>query len=95
MAVAELITTGTSEAPSADFTLAAGDAATIFLKDAAGPSTTADANIVAKIQIKSAGAEYFDIGELNRNAVALVLSAPGTYRVLRLATSIAFGVDRY
>ena len=38
--MAELIAAGTTEADSADFTLAAGDQATLFLKDAAGPSVS-------------------------------------------------------
>jgi len=53
--MAELIAAGTTEADSADFTLAAGDQATLFLKDAAGPSVAADA--IARLQIKSAAGE--------------------------------------
>jgi hypothetical protein len=36
-----LIASGTAEADSADFTLAAGDQATLFLKDAAGTTVNA------------------------------------------------------
>lgn len=90
--MAELIAAGTPEADSADFTLAAGDQATLFLKDAAGPSVAADA--IARLQIKSAAGEYFNAGHLDSFSPAKVLSAPGTYRVKRLASSAAFGVDK-
>ena len=90
--MAELIAAGTTEADSADFTLAAGDQATLFLKDAAGPSVAADA--IARLQIKSAAGEYFNAGHLDSFNPAKILSAPGTYRVKRLAASSAFGVDK-
>lgn len=90
--MAELIATGTAEANSADFTLAAGDQVTLFLKDAGGPRAPQDA--IAKVQIKSAGAEYFDVGQIDSNTPAKVLAAPGTYRVKRMANSAAFGVDK-
>jgi hypothetical protein len=61
--MAELIASGTAEADSADFTLAAGDQATLFLKDAAG--TTVNPHGVAQVHIKSADGEYFMIGKLD------------------------------
>ncbi len=90
--MAELIAAGTAEADSADFTLAAGDQVTLFLKDAAGPQILADAEAI--VQIKSAAGEYFSVGLLNAAGPAKVLAAPGTYRVKRLAASTAFGVDK-
>ncbi len=90
--MAELIAAGTAEADSADFTLASGDQATLFLKDAAGPRVSADA--VAHVQIKSADGEYFQVGHLDSYNPAKVLSAPGTYRVKRIANAVAFGVDK-
>ncbi len=89
--MAELIAAGTTQAASADFTLAAGDQKTVFLKDAAGPRVAADA--VAKVQIKSAAGEYFDVGQVDANGPAKMLGAPGTFRVLRLECSAAVGVD--
>lgn len=90
--MAELIAAGTTEADSADFTLASGDQATLFLKDAAGPQVAGDA--AAIVQIKSAAGEYFSAGVIDAAVPAKVLSAPGTYRVKRLAASAAFGVDK-
>ena len=90
--MAELIASGTTEASSADFTLAAGEQATLFLKDAAGPVTTPHA--VAHVLIKSSDNEYFLIGKLTDSEPAKVLAAPGTYRVTRMAAAAAFGVDK-
>ena len=90
--MAELIASGTAEADSADFTLAAGDQATLFLKDAAG--TTVNPHGVAQVHIKSADGEYFLVGKLDTAQPAAVLSAPGTYRVRRLAAAVAYGVDK-
>jgi hypothetical protein len=63
--MAELIASGTTEADSADFTLAAGEQATLFLKDAAGATVTTPHG-VAQVLIKSADGEYFLIGKLDR-----------------------------
>lgn len=90
--MAELIATGTAQADSADFTLAAGDSAVLYLKDAAGAQV--GANSIARVQIKSADGQYFTVGELNCREVAKVLSGAGTYRVRRLASDEAFGVDK-
>lgn len=90
--MAELIANGTTETTSADFTMANGDSATIYLKNAAGPLLSSDARAV--IQIKSADGNYFTIGEINRANPAKVLSAPGTFRVVKIASANAYGVDK-
>jgi hypothetical protein len=90
-----LIASGTNDLASADFTLAAGESATLCLVDAGGPGVPVSA--VASIQFKAASGEYFAIGELTGSrpdGVAQVLSAAGTYRVVRAANSTAFGVDK-
>jgi len=48
---------------------------------------------VAKVQIKSAAGEYFDVGQVDANGPAKMLGAPGTYRVLRMECTAAVGVD--
>lgn len=90
--MAELIASGTAQADSADFTLAAGETATLYLKDAAGAQVGSES--IASVQIKSSDGQYFTIGELNCREVAKVLSGAGTYRVRRLASGEAFGVDK-
>lgn len=96
--MAELIASGTTEANSADFTLAAGSSTTLYLKRTSGPGLPADAE--ALVQIKS-GTEYFTVGRLTSAAPAQVLSATGTFRVKRMpafgahgTTPLAYGVDR-
>lgn len=90
--MAELIAAGTTLANSADITLAAGESATIFLKSGSGP--TVDTAARAAVQIKSSGAAYFTIGELDRATPVVVIDAPGTYRVQRMASSASVGVDQ-
>lgn len=90
--MAELIATSSVQADSGDFTLVAGSSTTLYLKDAAGPTLPFGA--AALVQVKS-GTEYFTIGTLDDSAPAQVLTAVGTFRVRKLASSTgAFGVDR-
>lgn len=86
--MASLIASGTTEATSSDFTLAAGTSTTLSLSGAAQPFGT------ASIQIKSAAATYTPIGTLNSATPILVLSAVGTFRVIKSGSSVAFGVER-
>lgn len=90
--MAELIAIGTAQVNSADFTLAAGETATLYLKDVAGQQV--ESTSIARVQIKSSEGEYFNIGELNCRELAKVLSGAGTYRVQRLSANVAFGVDK-
>lgn len=91
--MAELIPSTTAQADSADFTLAAGDSATLYLKNPSGPPLPRDA--VAQVQIKS-GANYYTVGVLTFLSPGQVLTAIGTFRVRKLVSSFneAFGVDR-
>ena len=90
--MAAFLTAGTNEATSSTFTLAAGESTLLYLIDAAGPGLPED--IVVDIQVASSASEYFNIGVLTRQKPAQVLTAPGTFRVLRKACSTAVGVDR-
>jgi hypothetical protein len=87
----ELIPINTNTATSADFTLFDGQSTTIFLKDATSNEVTADA--LALVQIK-AGEAYFTIGKLDVASPGRVLQAPGTFRVLKFNSPVAFGVER-
>lgn len=90
--MAELIATSTSAADSADFTVNAGDSISILLKD--GTSATAvTSSATALVQAKS-GTQYITIGTVTGSNPLLVLSAPGTFRVSKLASAVAFGVDK-
>ena len=90
--MAELIATGTAQADSSDFTLADGQSTTIFLKDASSDSVPAQC--AANVQIKSADSVYYTIHVITDRCPAIVLDAPGTYRVRKQASITTFGVDR-
>lgn len=92
--MAAYITSGTAESNGADFTLVDGQSATLFLIDAAGDQVDPAAR--ADVQIKSAGSEYFTVGTLTGTPgqSQLVLAGAGTYRVVRRANAVAFGVDK-
>ena len=88
--MAELISIGTTATSSADFTLASGVSTTLHMKTATGvfPSGAAVA-----IELK-AGSVYTTIGGLTDSEPVRVLAAPGVYRVRRILSTVAFGVER-
>jgi len=89
--MAELIASGTTEANSSDIVIADGESTTLFLKSGTGGPIVNGA--MASVQIKSSGAHYFTIGSLDHYNPAKVIQAPGTFRVVRHANAVAFGVD--
>jgi hypothetical protein len=90
--MANIIASGTADAVSAEFTLAAGDSTTLFITSPTGDEGTP--GVVAKVQIKAASGAWTTVGELRYGQLARVLSGAGTYRVWRPATGMAFGVER-
>ena len=90
--MAELIPTGTAEANSLDFTVAAGTETLLFLKNATGAPV---GNFCRADVQASSGALYFTIGTLSGDSPARVLGPGGPYRVVRRAAADAFGVDRF
>lgn len=88
--MAELIASGTAAADSADFTVAAGTTATLFLKTASYPVPP---GALATVQVKS-GTAYFSIGTISQAEPMKVLSGAGTYRVRKASNLVAFGVDK-
>lgn len=87
MATTSIISDGTTEANSSDFSLAAGESATLSLRGAGG-----GARVV--IQFKASDATYQDFGYLDSQTPVVVLSAIGTFRCVKRASSAAFGVDK-
>ena len=90
--MAELIASGTAEFDSVDFTLAAGDQVTIFLKNT--PGTVVNPKGVAQVFIKSSENNYYLVGVVDLSFPAKVIQAPGTYKVRRMASDVAYGVDK-
>ena len=85
--MANLITSGTSELDSTEFTLTT-DSATLFITGAA------DGNARATVKIKGADGTFSIVGELTKQFPGKVLTGAGTYKVTRCAAGAAFGVDK-
>lgn len=90
--MAAIIASGTTETASSDIVVAAGTPTTLHVNTASGALLTGSDK--ALVQIKSAGSQYTTIAELTRSQPAVVVDGPGTYRVLRLAATVAFAVDQ-
>ncbi len=90
--MAAFFTAATTELASSTFTLAAGESATLYLIDAAGPGLPEDA--VIDVQIASSASEYFNVGSLTKHRPAAVLTGAGTYRLFRHLCSSAIGADK-
>lgn len=91
--MAQLIASGTVQADSADFTVAAGTPNTISLFDADGVFAN---DVAATLFIKSSGGVYRAVagGNLTGQKPEIVIDGPGTYRVTKYASTVAFGVDK-
>lgn len=82
----ELISTGVGEAASSDFTVEGGNSRTIVLVDC-------DDEAAVDVEFKCTPTKYAFVDTIEvRVAFVTVLTAPGTYRVRRSATSGACGV---
>lgn len=82
----ELLPVASGAANSADFTLAAGETATICRKDATAPSIVGGDSVA--IQLKDDAGAYWDIHSLIGEEVACVLNGAGTYRVRRVSGTV-------
>lgn len=91
--MANLNAVSTAANTSADITLAAGASTTLSLSTGTtGVGVPYGAS--ASIQIRSAGATYMPIGVLDAGNPIKVLTAVGTFRVVKSAAAVAFGVER-
>lgn len=88
MAQSTLITTGTTEANSADTIISAGTVVTVGLFVASGNIPFATA---AQIYIKTPAANTL-VGSLNATTPVLQIQGPGTIVVKRLASTTSVGV---
>ena len=93
MATTELLAAGTTKAVSSSFALTDGQSATLLFKGATGKQRPPlRAHIVIQAQ-DSAGAwrHHADLRGINGSHV---LTAVGTFRIVRPAQAYAIGVDR-
>lgn len=88
---AELIAVGTTDANSADVTVAAGAPVSVFLKGTAGAYVDPQARCV--VEAKTAAGAYQLVGELVGQQRGLVIDAPGIYRIRKFAGP-SFGVEQ-
>lgn len=86
--MANIIASGTTAADSAEFTLAAGDSTVLLLTG----TPASDARAV--VRIKAADGTFHRAGELTGQYPAQSLTGAGTYKVSKVASSSAYGVDR-
>lgn len=85
-----LLSVGTSSDPSADFIVASGEQLTLALKSASSSNNFPNAQVY--IQLKDDAGKYWTIETLGFTKPAVILSAAGTYRLVRKANSKAVGV---
>lgn len=91
MATTEILAIGTTEGPSAEFSLVSGQTATVSLK----PSPTGlPPTARAAIQFKTSAGGFIDLGELTISEPMKGVGLPGTYRVLRRGNPVSFGIDK-
>jgi hypothetical protein len=89
----ELLAAGTTKAASAEFTLAAGESATLLVKGATG-KTTAPLRAQLVVQAKDAGGVWRHHLTIRGVDASCVLTAVGTFRVYRPLQGAAVGVDK-
>lgn len=92
--MANLIAVGVAQANSADFPLIAGQSTTLSLTCAAGTVMPPAPVCMARIQILGSGGAYVDFGQIDGLNPIKVLTAIGTFRVVKNASPVAFGIDR-
>lgn len=91
MATNTLLSAGTTEATSADFTVAVGGSLDVYLTLAAGVETVP---LTAEILIqKKTGSDYITVFRLNRSMPAAKISGAGTYRAKRGLSDSAVGAN--
>ncbi len=88
MAAAQLITISTAGAASADQVIAATPL-TVGLNNSTGQDVPGDAEVL--VQAKDASSNYWTVAKLNSNRPGFQISAPGTYRLVKAPSRLAYG----
>lgn len=92
--MANILASGTTAAQSSPFTLAVGDVATVFITQGAVSSLAYGS--FAQIQVQDASSNWIDVtgGAMSSADAIKSIGSPGTYRVARLVSATAFGIDK-
>lgn len=88
MAAAQLITIGTDAGASADQVIT-DTPLTVGLNAATGASIPSDAEVL--VQAKDASANYWTVAKLNAAQLGMQISAPGTYRLVKITSAQPYG----
>ena len=92
--MAAYIAAGTTASNGADFTVVAGTPQAFFLTQPSGDNIPAPTGVDFWIQHKAASALYTDLFLLNANNHPKQITAPGVYRVRRVASTYSAGLDK-
>lgn len=92
--MAEYIAAGSTAFNGADFTVAAGTPQTLFLKQASGDDVGAPNGVNFEIEHKTSGGTYTVLFTLNAGNHPKQITAPGVYRVRRIASTYSAGLDK-
>lgn len=88
-----ILAIGSTNAVSADITLAEGEIANILLVDASGP--TLDEGVALQVRAKTSTSEYFTFMQLNQKMNSAAIIGPGDFQVSRSGVSdLEFGAER-
>lgn len=88
------LSVGNTATPGADFTVAAGTPQSLFIVQASGDNVPATGGVDFWIQHKTNGGTYTDLFKLNESNHPKQITAPGTYRVRRVASTYSAGLDK-
>lgn len=86
--MAQILAASTAETTSSDIVVSAAAVFSLFSTNGARPLGS------AQIQKKASNNAYITIGSLSDATPVQVLSAAGTYRVVKSGSSVATGVDQ-
>lgn len=87
-----ILTTDTATLNSSEFTLTAGESATLSLKGSGTSSPPAGTRVF--VQIKDDTGAWVDFERLAQRNSPLVINGAGTFRVRRVDTGVSVGVFR-
>lgn len=91
--MAEILAPTTAAANSLDQVIAAGTSLTMLLKPATGAAPLSQLSASVTISSKTSGGDYLPVASLTPGNPSVVLTAVGTFRVSKAASTVAYGVD--
>lgn len=87
-----ILSKGTADGPSSEFTLTAADVVSLNLNPARAPFV--DPAISCQVQCKTSDGTWVHVGVMNAENPVQVIQGPGTYRAYRRECVASYGVDK-